>query len=192
MLLLDAFNKDRASLPQPLPNPPPLAPIPVAAPDPRTQEMINEKLKKAEDLGEQGKVDEAQKALEEAEVLKKNDKSKIKKVIKELDEKKGYTKCDLSQSKQGFGLETCVGNLGSEAEIVSCLWEERSECVVASSLAISGGKDLKVLEHLIFSAFGDVEDECEAIQESMAVTVTKMYDYFIGLRLSYVVGYDSH
>ncbi|XLR32915.1 hypothetical protein S83_060815 [Arachis hypogaea] len=71
MLLLDAFNKDRASLPQPLPNPPPLAPIPVAAPDPRTQEMINEKLKKAEDLGEQGKVDEAQKALEEAEALKK-------------------------------------------------------------------------------------------------------------------------
>ncbi|XLU20183.1 hypothetical protein S245_056249 [Arachis hypogaea] len=33
--------------------------------------MINEKLKKAEDLGEQGKVDEAQKALEEAEALKK-------------------------------------------------------------------------------------------------------------------------
>lgn len=51
MLLLDAFNKDRASLPQPLPNPPPLAPLPVAAPDARTQEMINEKLKKAEDLG---------------------------------------------------------------------------------------------------------------------------------------------
>lgn len=51
MLLLDAFNKDRASLPQPLPNPPPLAPLPVVAPDPRTQEMINEKLKKAEDLG---------------------------------------------------------------------------------------------------------------------------------------------
>ncbi|XP_027353557.1 putative RNA-binding protein Luc7-like 2 isoform X1 [Abrus precatorius] len=71
MLLLDAFNKDRASLPQPLPNPPPLAPIPVVAPDPRTQEMINEKLKKAEDLGEQGMVDEAQKALEEAEALKK-------------------------------------------------------------------------------------------------------------------------
>ncbi|XP_061351182.1 uncharacterized protein LOC133296252 [Gastrolobium bilobum] len=71
MLLLDAFNKDRASLPQPLPNPPPLAPIPVVTPDPRTQEMINEKLKKAEDLGEQGMVDEAQKALEEAEALKK-------------------------------------------------------------------------------------------------------------------------
>ncbi|XWS65198.1 hypothetical protein CRYUN_Cryun05aG0071800 [Craigia yunnanensis] len=71
MLLLDAFNKDRASLPQPLPNPPPLAPLPVAAPDPRTQEMINEKLKKAEDLGEKGMVDEAQKALEEAEALKK-------------------------------------------------------------------------------------------------------------------------
>ncbi|GFZ14549.1 LUC7 related protein [Actinidia rufa] len=71
LLLLDAFNKDRASLPQPLPNPPPLAPLPVVAPDARTQEMINEKLKKAEDLGEQGMVDEAQKALEEAEALKK-------------------------------------------------------------------------------------------------------------------------
>lgn len=71
MLLLDAFNKDRASLPTPLPNPPPLAPLPVVAPDARTQEMINEKLKKAEDLGEQGMVDEAQKALEEAEALKK-------------------------------------------------------------------------------------------------------------------------
>ncbi|KAL7252384.1 hypothetical protein ACSBR1_007050 [Camellia fascicularis] len=71
MLLLDAFNKDRASLPQPLPNPPPLAPLPVVAPDARTQEMINEKLKKAEDLGEQGMVDEAQQALEEAEALKK-------------------------------------------------------------------------------------------------------------------------
>ncbi|KAG5532785.1 hypothetical protein RHGRI_027174 [Rhododendron griersonianum] len=71
MLLLDAFNKDRASLPQPLPNPPPLAPLPVVAPDARTQEMINEKLKKAEDLGEQGMVDEAQRALEEAEALKK-------------------------------------------------------------------------------------------------------------------------
>ncbi|XVF23225.1 hypothetical protein REPUB_Repub13aG0018500 [Reevesia pubescens] len=70
-LLLDAFNKDRASLPQPLPNPPPLAPLPMPAPDPRTQEMINEKLKKAEDLGEKGMVDEAQKALEEAEALKK-------------------------------------------------------------------------------------------------------------------------
>ncbi|KAF5745870.1 hypothetical protein HS088_TW06G00035 [Tripterygium wilfordii] len=71
ILLLDAFNKDRASLPQPLPNPPQLAPLPVPAPDARTQEMINEKLKKAEDLGEKGMVDEAQKALEEAEALKK-------------------------------------------------------------------------------------------------------------------------
>ncbi|XP_019434236.1 PREDICTED: putative RNA-binding protein Luc7-like 2 [Lupinus angustifolius] len=70
-LLLDAFNKDRASLPQPLPNPPSLAAIPLVAPDPQTQEMINEKLKKAEELGEQGMVDEAQKALEEAEALKK-------------------------------------------------------------------------------------------------------------------------
>lgn len=52
MLLLDAFNKDRASLPQPLQNPPSLAPLPVLPPpDARTQEMINEKLKKAEDLG---------------------------------------------------------------------------------------------------------------------------------------------
>ncbi|XP_073100067.1 uncharacterized protein [Elaeis guineensis] len=72
MLLLDAFNKDRASLPQPLQNPSQLsstpAPIP---PDPRTQEMINEKLRKAEELGEKGMVDEAQKALEEAEALKK-------------------------------------------------------------------------------------------------------------------------
>ncbi|XP_077225127.1 LUC7 related protein isoform X2 [Tasmannia lanceolata] len=72
VLLLDAFNKDRASLPQPLPNAPPLAPLPVLIPpDARTQEMINEKLRKAEDLGEQGMVDEAQKALEEAEALKK-------------------------------------------------------------------------------------------------------------------------
>ncbi|KAG1331284.1 hypothetical protein COCNU_02G012520 [Cocos nucifera] len=72
MLLLDAFNKDRASLPQPLQNPPQLSLTPVLVPpDPRTQEMINEKLKKAEELGEKGMVDEAQKALEEAEALKK-------------------------------------------------------------------------------------------------------------------------
>lgn len=52
MLLLDAFNKDRASLPQPNQNPPQLAPVPLPnPPDPHTQEMINEKLKKAEDLG---------------------------------------------------------------------------------------------------------------------------------------------
>ncbi|KAI5648992.1 hypothetical protein M9H77_34997 [Catharanthus roseus] len=71
MLLLDAFNKDRASLPQPLTNAPQSAPLPATAPDPHVQEMINEKLKKAEDLGEQGMVDEAQKLLEEAEALKK-------------------------------------------------------------------------------------------------------------------------
>ncbi|CAN7037918.1 unnamed protein product, partial [Brassica rapa subsp. trilocularis] len=65
VLLLEAFNKDRASLPQPIP----AAALP--PPDPRTQEMINEKLKKAEEFGEQGMVDEAQKALEEAEALKK-------------------------------------------------------------------------------------------------------------------------
>ncbi|GJU88003.1 hypothetical protein Tco_1300426 [Tanacetum coccineum] len=39
------------SLPQPLPNPPPLAPLPVATPDARTQELINKKLKKAKELG---------------------------------------------------------------------------------------------------------------------------------------------
>ncbi|CAL9104191.1 unnamed protein product [Musa textilis] len=79
VLLLDAFNKDRASLPQPIQNPSPLATLPVLIPpDPHTQEMINEKLKKAEDLGkllpsfcEMGMIDEAQKALEEAEALKK-------------------------------------------------------------------------------------------------------------------------
>ncbi|KAH9607384.1 hypothetical protein KSS87_011769, partial [Heliosperma pusillum] len=71
MLLLDAFNKDRATLPQPHPNAPVLVPISVVAPDARTQELINEKLKKAEDLGEQGMVDEAQKVMEEAEALKK-------------------------------------------------------------------------------------------------------------------------
>lgn len=48
-LLLEAFNKDRASLPQPVPVQPPASALP--PPDPRTQEMINEKLKKAEDLG---------------------------------------------------------------------------------------------------------------------------------------------
>lgn len=51
MLLLDAFNKDRASLPQPLTNAPDLAPLPPAIPDSHIQEMINEKLKKAEELG---------------------------------------------------------------------------------------------------------------------------------------------
>uniref|UniRef100_A0A1J3HE93 Putative RNA-binding protein Luc7-like 1 n=1 Tax=Noccaea caerulescens TaxID=107243 RepID=A0A1J3HE93_NOCCA len=67
--MLEAFNKDRASLPQPVPAQPPASALP--PPDPRTQEMINEKLKKAEEFGEQGMVDEAQKALEEAEALKK-------------------------------------------------------------------------------------------------------------------------
>jgi hypothetical protein len=54
MSLLEAFNKDRALMPQPLPNPPPLAPLPTMLPlppDARTQEMITEKLKKAEELG---------------------------------------------------------------------------------------------------------------------------------------------
>lgn len=68
--VLDAFNKDRASMPQPLQAPPPLAPLPFP-PDARTQEMIKEKLKKAEELGELGMVDEAQRAMEEADALKK-------------------------------------------------------------------------------------------------------------------------
>ncbi|KAG6526349.1 hypothetical protein ZIOFF_016332 [Zingiber officinale] len=72
VLLLDAFNVDRASLSLPNPNPSQLPSLPVVnPPDPRTQEMINEKLKKAEDLGERGMIDEAQKALEEAEAMKK-------------------------------------------------------------------------------------------------------------------------
>ncbi|KAG0577413.1 hypothetical protein KC19_5G154600 [Ceratodon purpureus] len=74
MSLLEAFNKDRSLMPQPLGNPPPLAPLPTLVtlpPDARTQEMIKEKLKKAEELGELGMVDEAQKAMEEAEALKK-------------------------------------------------------------------------------------------------------------------------
>jgi hypothetical protein len=54
-LLLDAFNKDRASLTQPVP--PPLAAVPPPPPpDARTQEMINEKLKKAEELGMESNV----------------------------------------------------------------------------------------------------------------------------------------
>ncbi|KAG8061752.1 hypothetical protein GUJ93_ZPchr0003g17450 [Zizania palustris] len=69
-LLLDAFNKDRASLPQSTPMPQ-IVLVPAPTPDARTQEMINEKIKKAEELGEQGMVDEAQKVLEEVEALKK-------------------------------------------------------------------------------------------------------------------------
>uniref|UniRef100_A0A0E0CN26 Uncharacterized protein n=1 Tax=Oryza meridionalis TaxID=40149 RepID=A0A0E0CN26_9ORYZ len=71
--LLEAFNKDRVSLMTSLQTanqsipPPPAA----AAPDARTQEMIDEKLKKAEELGENGMIDEAQKLLDEAEALKK-------------------------------------------------------------------------------------------------------------------------
>uniref|UniRef100_A0ACD5XB59 Uncharacterized protein n=1 Tax=Avena sativa TaxID=4498 RepID=A0ACD5XB59_AVESA len=72
-LLLDAFNKDRASIPQPAPTQ--MAPLPPPPPPPptdaRTQQLINEKLSKAEALGEQGMVEEAQKALEEVEALKR-------------------------------------------------------------------------------------------------------------------------
>ncbi|KAJ3675384.1 hypothetical protein LUZ60_004426 [Juncus effusus] len=68
-LLLDAFNKDRAALLSQVAAAPavPMGP----PPDAKTQELINEKLRKAEELGEMGMIDEAQKALEEAEALKK-------------------------------------------------------------------------------------------------------------------------
>ena len=53
--MLDAFNKDRASLTQPAP--PQVAAVPPPAPpDARTQEIINEKLKKAEELGMESNV----------------------------------------------------------------------------------------------------------------------------------------
>ena len=64
MRLLDAFNKDRLSGPPPkgppapgappLPGPPGGLPPPPPPPivDPKTQELINEKLKRAEELGE--------------------------------------------------------------------------------------------------------------------------------------------
>ncbi|KAJ1279885.1 hypothetical protein BS78_04G190100 [Paspalum vaginatum] len=71
-MLLEAFNKDRASLTNSLQNATQTTtPAPLSAPDARTQEMINEKLKKAEELGENGMIDEAQKLLDEAEALKK-------------------------------------------------------------------------------------------------------------------------
>ncbi|KAI4980429.1 putative RNA-binding protein Luc7-like 1 isoform X1 [Hordeum vulgare subsp. vulgare] len=68
-LLLEAFNKDRALLVTSLQTA--TQSTAPAAPDARTQEMINEKLKKAEELGESGMIDEAQKLLDEAEALKK-------------------------------------------------------------------------------------------------------------------------
>ncbi|XP_006647483.1 U1 snRNP-associated protein usp106-like isoform X2 [Oryza brachyantha] len=69
-LLLEAFNKDRVSLMTSLQTAN-QSTAPAAAPDARTQEMIAEKLKKAEELGENGMIDEAQKLLDEAEALKK-------------------------------------------------------------------------------------------------------------------------
>lgn len=72
-LLFEAFNKDRVSLAHTLQTAAQAtAPSALAAtPDARIQEMINEKLKKAEELGESGMIDEAQKLLDEAEALKK-------------------------------------------------------------------------------------------------------------------------
>lgn len=68
-LLLEAFNKDRVLLVNSLQTA--TQSTAPAAPDAHTQEMINEKLKKAEELGESGMIDEAQKLLDEAEALKK-------------------------------------------------------------------------------------------------------------------------
>ncbi|GBG82939.1 hypothetical protein CBR_g36466 [Chara braunii] len=73
LALLETFNKDRATGPlgsAMLGSPPGVGPSPIP-PDPRTQEAIRERLKKAEELGEMGMVDEAQKAMEEAEALKR-------------------------------------------------------------------------------------------------------------------------
>ncbi|KAM0886367.1 hypothetical protein ACQ4PT_029733 [Festuca glaucescens] len=73
-LLLEAFNKDRVSLVNAALQTATQSTTPsalAATPDARTQEMINEKLKKAEELGESGRIDEAQKLFDEAEALKK-------------------------------------------------------------------------------------------------------------------------
>lgn len=50
-LLLDAFNKDRAALLMAQGQAAPAAATMGPPPDPKTQELINEKLKKAEELG---------------------------------------------------------------------------------------------------------------------------------------------
>ncbi|CAI5929273.1 unnamed protein product, partial [Closterium sp. NIES-65] len=68
--ILDAFNKDRLSGP-PAPGGPAVAAPVLSQPDSKTQEMIKEKLRRAEQAGEEGRVDEAQKLMEEADALKK-------------------------------------------------------------------------------------------------------------------------
>ncbi|CAI5532711.1 unnamed protein product [Closterium sp. Naga37s-1] len=68
--ILDAFNKDRLSGP-PAPGGPAVAAPMLNQPDSKTQEMIKEKLRRAEQAGEEGRVDEAQKLMEEADALKK-------------------------------------------------------------------------------------------------------------------------
>uniref|UniRef100_A0ACD5Z2Q6 Uncharacterized protein n=1 Tax=Avena sativa TaxID=4498 RepID=A0ACD5Z2Q6_AVESA len=72
-LLLEAFNKDRVSLVNALQTATQSTALSAlaATPDAHTQEMIDEKLKKAEELGESGMIDEAQKLLDEAEALRK-------------------------------------------------------------------------------------------------------------------------
>ncbi|XP_078171905.1 U1 snRNP-associated protein usp106-like isoform X2 [Carex rostrata] len=102
-LLLDAFNKDRAALLMAQGQPAPAAVVAMGPPpDPKTQELINEKLKKAEELGETGMIDEAQKLLEEAEALKKlgarqepavSDASKIANDVRITDQK--LRLCDI-------------------------------------------------------------------------------------------------
>ncbi|KAJ1696513.1 hypothetical protein LUZ63_005025 [Rhynchospora breviuscula] len=101
-LLLDAFNKDRAALLMAQGQGTPAAATMGPPPDPKTQELINEKLKKAEELGEMGMIDEAQKLLEEAEALKKlggrpepaaSDASKIANDVRITDQK--LRLCDI-------------------------------------------------------------------------------------------------
>ncbi|RZC47263.1 hypothetical protein C5167_040209 [Papaver somniferum] len=101
MLLLDAFNKDRASLQQPLPAPPPLAPLPMLAPpDHRTQEMINEKLKKAEDLGTSTRIELLLLLLLGIEVLCNKPTSQRKNVATENLSQDAHSTSEIPSSAQ--------------------------------------------------------------------------------------------
>eukprot|EP00270_Netrium_digitus_P014751 TRINITY_DN5084_c0_g1_i1.p1 TRINITY_DN5084_c0_g1~~TRINITY_DN5084_c0_g1_i1.p1 ORF type:complete len:474 (+),score=122.60 TRINITY_DN5084_c0_g1_i1:148-1569(+) len=71
LLLMEAFNKDRMLTPATAAGGPPGGGPSPPAPDPQTQKLITEKLQLAEKLGEEGKVDEAKKIMEEAEKLRK-------------------------------------------------------------------------------------------------------------------------
>eukprot|EP00898_Chlorokybus_atmophyticus_P008640 jgi/Chlat1/8778/Chrsp90S08128 len=67
--LLQVFHQDHAHAGTATAAPPPPGPTPV--PDEKTQQLIKEKLQLAEELGEQGRVDEAKAATDEAEALKR-------------------------------------------------------------------------------------------------------------------------